>query len=73
MTVFGAMEERKWPAIISILSAILNISLVIILTKYFGITGTAFASVTSYSVSGLIFHLAYKYYVKSIDSKNIKI
>ncbi len=73
MTVFGAMEERKWPAIISILSAMLNISLVIILTKYFGITGTAFASVASYSVSGLIFHLAYKYYVKSIDSKNIKI
>ena len=73
MIVFGAIEERKWPAVIAIFSAAINILFVIIFTKYMGIIGTALASAISYTISGIIFHYAYKIYkVKNTEMVSTK-
>lgn len=60
MIVCGATEEKVRPAIIAVISALINISLVIILTHFYGILGTAAASAISYSVSGAMFYFVFR-------------
>lgn len=65
MALFGAYEERKMPAYGALCAAILTLFSVYFFTLYFGIYGTAFASVVSYTLSAFIFYFLYKQYMKN--------
>jgi O-antigen/teichoic acid export membrane protein len=66
-TILGALDKKRLMALVYVICAILNVLLVIILTKYFDLYGTASATVMTYGLAVLSFY----FYLKN-ENKNTK-
>lgn len=70
--VFYAYGDTKKPVIINIMAVFINITLDIILSKYFGIFGITIATSISSIFSGCILFIGLKKYNKKIFDKTMK-
>jgi len=59
-SLFGAIDKHKVQALIFFFAVALNVLLVILFTPIYGLLGAAFATVVTYSLSGLAFYIYWR-------------